>query len=115
KGGFGNVVELAHSGKIVTRYGHLSRFAKNLKNGQRVAQGDLIGYVGSTGLATGPHLHFEFIEAGVYIDPQKAIKRGEPGPPIPADQRPVFDAQVAPLLARLDAATVPAGTALAAR
>ncbi len=115
KGGFGNVVELAHSGKIVTRYGHLSRFAKNLKNGQRVAQGELIGYVGSTGLATGPHLHFEFIEGGVYIDPQKAIKRGEPGPPIPADQRATFNAQVAPLLARLDAAPVPTGTALASR
>jgi murein DD-endopeptidase MepM/ murein hydrolase activator NlpD len=115
KGGFGNVVELAHSGKIVTRYGHLSRFAKNLKNGQRVSQGELIGYVGSTGLATGPHLHFEFIEGGVYVDPQKAIKRGEPGPPIPTDQRANFDAQVAPLLARLDAAPVPTGTALASR
>lgn len=116
KGGFGNVVELAHSGKIVTRYGHLSRFAKNLKNGQRVSQGDLIGYVGSTGLATGPHLHFEFIEGGVYVDPQKAIKRGEPGPPIPADLRPTFDAQIAPLLAQLDSASsLPLGTALASR
>jgi murein DD-endopeptidase MepM/ murein hydrolase activator NlpD len=105
KGGFGNVVELAHSGKIVTRYGHLSRFASGLKTGQRVSQGDLIGYVGSTGLATGPHLHFEFIEGGVYLDPQKAIKRGEPGPPIPADQRGAFEQQVAPLLAQLDAAS----------
>lgn len=116
KGGFGNLVEIAHSGKVVTRYGHLQRFAPDLKVGQRVEQGQLIGYVGSTGLATGPHLHFEFIENGVYVDPQKAIRRGEPGPPIPADQRQAFEAQVAPLLAQLDAVQLSrAGTALASR
>jgi murein DD-endopeptidase MepM/ murein hydrolase activator NlpD len=116
KGGFGNLVEIAHSGKVVTRYGHLQRFAPDLKVGQRVEQGQLIGYVGSTGLATGPHLHFEFIENGVYVDPQKAIRRGEPGPPIPADQRQAFEAQIAPLLAQLDAVQLSrAGTALASR
>jgi len=115
KGGFGNLVEIAHAGKVVTRYGHLSRFAPGLKVGQRVEQGELIGYVGSTGLATGPHLHFEFIENGQYVDPQKAIRRGEPGPPIPDGQRGAFEAQVAPLLAQLDAAALPQGPVLAAR
>src|SRR5690606_5625445 len=116
KGGFGNLVEIAHSGKVVTRYGHLQRFAPDLKVGQRVEQGQLIGYVGSTGLATGPHLHFEFTGNGVYVAPQKAIRRGEPGPPIPADQRQAFEAQVAPLLAQLDAVQLSrAGTALASR
>lgn len=115
KGGFGNVVELAHNGRVVTRYGHLSRFAKGLTSGQRVDQGQLIGYVGSTGLATGPHLHFEYIENGNYVDPQKAIRRGEPGPPVPASERALFDAQAAPLLAQLNQGQVPTGQALVAR
>ncbi len=80
KGGFGNVVEIAHAGKVVTRYGHLSRFAKGVGNGSKVEQGELIGYVGSTGLATGPHLHFEYIERGVYVDPQKAMRKCRAGP-----------------------------------
>jgi murein DD-endopeptidase MepM/ murein hydrolase activator NlpD len=115
KGGFGNVVEIAHAGQVVTRYGHLSRFAKGVGNGTKVEQGQLIGYVGSTGLATGPHLHFEFIERGAHVDPQKAIRRSEPGPPVPATERAVFEAQIAPLLARLDAAPAPVRSALAAR
>lgn len=118
KGGLGNAVEIAHSGGVVTRYGHMSRFASGLKTGQRVEQGQVIGYVGSTGLATGPHLHFEYIERGNYIDPQKAMKRAEPGPPIPAAERAAFGLTAAALLARLDAGPVralSADTALAAR
>jgi murein DD-endopeptidase MepM/ murein hydrolase activator NlpD len=115
KGGFGNVVEIAHNNQVVTRYGHLSRFQKGVANGTRVEQGDVIGYVGSTGLATGPHLHFEFIERGTHRDPQKAIRNSEPGPPVPATERAAFDAQVAPLLARLDQAPAPVRPALAAR
>jgi murein DD-endopeptidase MepM/ murein hydrolase activator NlpD len=99
----------------VTRYGHLSRFAKGLSSGDRVTQGELIGYVGKTGLATGPHLHFEFIENGKHVDPQKAIRRGEPAPPIPATEKAGFAAQVAPLLARLDGAVTPVSAAYAAR
>lgn len=113
KGGFGNVVEIQHGGKVVTRYGHLSRFAQHMGAGTKVEQGDVIGYVGMTGLATGPHLHFEYIERGVFIDPQKAIRRGEPGPPVPAAERDRFALQSSALLAQLDAP--PAGTALAAR
>jgi hypothetical protein len=112
-------VEIAHSGGVVTRYGHMSRFAKGLGSGQKVEQGQVIGYVGSTGLASGPHLHFEYIERGVFIDPQKAIRRGEPGPPVPAAERAAFEQQSAPLLARLDVGPVrPAAsgdTAVAAR
>jgi murein DD-endopeptidase MepM/ murein hydrolase activator NlpD len=115
KGGFGNVVEIAHAGQVVTRYGHLSRFKQGVVNGTKVEQGDVIGYVGSTGLATGPHLHFEFIERGAHRDPQKAIRNSQPGPPVPATERAVFDAQVQPLLARLDAAPAPVRQALAAR
>jgi murein DD-endopeptidase MepM/ murein hydrolase activator NlpD len=106
KGGFGNVVEVEHSGRVVTRYGHLSRFAKNMGPGRKVEQGEVIGYVGSTGLATGPHLHFEYIERGVYVDPQKAIRRAEPGPPVPAAERDLFAQQTGSLMARLDWATI---------
>ncbi len=113
KGGFGNVVEIQHGGKVVTRYGHLSRFAQHMGAGTKVEQGDVIGYVGMTGLATGPHLHFEYIERGVFVDPQKAIRRGEPGPPVPAAERDRFALQSSAVLAQLDAP--PAGTALAAR
>ena len=110
KGGFGNVVEVEHSGRVVTRYGHLSRFAKNMGAGSKVEQGEIIGYVGSTGLATGPHLHFEYIERGQQMDPQKAMRRAEPGPPVPAADRDRFTLQTAPYLAQLGApaATSPA-------
>jgi murein DD-endopeptidase MepM/ murein hydrolase activator NlpD len=113
KGGFGNVVEIQHGGRVVTRYGHLSRFAQNMGAGRKVEQGEVIGYVGMTGLATGPHLHFEYIESGVFIDPQKAMRRAEPGPPVPAAEHDRFALQSSALLAKLDAP--PAGSALAAR
>lgn len=67
--GYGNVVMLRHQGKYSTVYGHLSRLAKGLHNGQHVAQGEVIGYVGMTGLATGPHLHYEFRVNGEQRDP----------------------------------------------
>ncbi|MFO1493542.1 MAG: peptidoglycan DD-metalloendopeptidase family protein [Lysobacterales bacterium] len=67
--GYGNVIQLQHGQATTTLYGHLSRFAKGLKRGQKVQQGEVIGYVGKTGLATGPHLHYEFRVAGVHRDP----------------------------------------------
>jgi murein DD-endopeptidase MepM/ murein hydrolase activator NlpD len=115
KGGFGNVVEISHAGKVVTRYGHLSRFATGVAAGSKVEQGEIIGYVGSTGLATGPHLHFEYIKDGEYVDPQKAIRSGVPGPPVPAAERAAFDLQTGPLLAELDAPKATNGSALVAR
>ena len=69
KGGYGNLVEIRHANNFRSRYGHLSRFAKGLYVGKRVKSGDLIGYLGSTGLSTGPHLHFELHKNGVPINP----------------------------------------------
>lgn len=74
--GYGNLVVLKHRGQYDTAYGHLQRFAKGLRKGKRVQQGDIIGYVGSTGLATGPHLHYELRVNGVQVDPQSVISTG---------------------------------------
>jgi len=67
--GYGNVVILQHAGKYSTLYAHQSRIAPGIKKGSRVSQGQVIGYVGSTGWATGPHLHYEFRIAGTPVDP----------------------------------------------
>ena len=93
KGGYGNMVILKHGKTYITQYAHLSRFAAGLKKGQRVDQGQLIGYVGSTGLATGPHLDFRVQENGKFIDPL-SIKLA-PAPPIPDDKKQEFLATVA--------------------
>lgn len=69
KGGYGNVIVLKHKNNVSTVYGHLSRFAKGLRKNMRVSQGDIIGYVGMTGLATGPHLHYEFLVNKVHRNP----------------------------------------------
>ena len=69
QGGYGNVIMINHQGRFTTVYGHLSGFAKGLRRGQRVAQGDVIGYVGMTGLTSGPHLHYEFRIDGQQRDP----------------------------------------------
>jgi len=71
KGGYGNVIVLQHQNGISTVYGHLSRFAAGLRKGMKVSQGEVIGYVGMTGLATGPHLHYEFLLNGEHRDPLK--------------------------------------------
>jgi murein DD-endopeptidase MepM/ murein hydrolase activator NlpD len=72
-GGYGNLVEIRHSRGYTTRYGHLRAFASHLRRGMLVKQGDVIGYVGMTGLATGPHLHYEFRIDGRPVDP-KSVK-----------------------------------------
>lgn len=69
KGGYGNVIVLKHANNISTVYGHMSRFGEGMHRGSKVEQGDVIGYVGMTGLATGPHLHYEFLINGVHRDP----------------------------------------------
>ncbi|MDX8398927.1 MAG: M23 family metallopeptidase [Gallionellaceae bacterium] len=69
KGGYGKVIMVKHPGRYTTVYGHLSRFAKGLHRGQHVTQGEVIGRVGMTGLATGPHLHYEFRVNGIQRDP----------------------------------------------
>lgn len=69
QGGYGNLIILQHQGQFSTAYGHLSAFAKNLRRGSKVSQGDIVGQVGMTGVATGPHLHYEFRVAGVQRNP----------------------------------------------
>ena len=81
RGGYGNAVEIRHGNSITTLYGHLSAFAAGIHAGARVRQGDAIGYVGMTGWATGPHLHYEFRIAGIYQDPLKvALPKADPVP-----------------------------------
>jgi murein DD-endopeptidase MepM/ murein hydrolase activator NlpD len=91
RGGYGNSIDVRHTNGIVTRYGHLRGFAKGVRSGTRVAMGQTIGYVGMTGLATGPHLHFEVLVNGVARNPRTALQ-AKAGPPLPAAQRAEFDA-----------------------
>jgi murein DD-endopeptidase MepM/ murein hydrolase activator NlpD len=99
-GAYGNLVVLRHQSRYTTWYAHLSRFAKGLRSGARVLQGETIGYVGMTGLATGPHLHYEFRVNGVHRNPLQVVL--PPAPPIQAEQRPAFDAAAAPLVEMLN-------------
>jgi len=99
KSGYGNVVVLKHNGGMSTVYGHLSRFASGLSRGDKVSQGQLIGYVGMTGLATGPHLHYEFLLNGQHRDPMSAaLPKAEP---IPASKKAEFNRLSQRFLAQL--------------
>jgi murein DD-endopeptidase MepM/ murein hydrolase activator NlpD len=90
KGG-GNTVTLRHTGGYETQYLHLSSFAKGLHAGMRVSQGEVIGKVGSTGLATGPHLHYVLKKNGEHVNPLAEHKRHPPGEPIPPSLLTAFD------------------------
>ena len=98
--GYGNIVILDHQRGISTRYAHLSRFAPGLRKGMRVRQGDVIGNVGQTGWATGPHLHYEFRVNGKVRNPLTVALPG--GPPIPPQQLAAFKSVSAPLSAELN-------------
>lgn len=100
KGGYGKVIEIQHANEVRTVYGHLSRFARGLRQGERVRQGEVIGFVGMTGLATGPHLHYEYLLRGVHKDPQKVPLPNDR--PIPASLMAEFRNHAAPLLAGLN-------------
>jgi murein DD-endopeptidase MepM/ murein hydrolase activator NlpD len=104
-GGYGNLVEIRHVNDIHTRYGHLSRFATGIVPGARVSQDQTVGYVGSTGLSTGPHLHYEFVVNGRPTNPRRADAGA--GEPVSADRRAAFDAVRAMLLAQLESAGSP--------
>jgi murein DD-endopeptidase MepM/ murein hydrolase activator NlpD len=81
RGGYGNAVEIRHGGSITTLYAHLSGFARGIRSGSRVRQGEPIGFVGATGYATGPHLHYEFKVGGMHQDPMRvALPKAEPVP-----------------------------------
>lgn len=100
KGGYGRTVILKHGKRYTTLYAHLSRYARGLKVGGRVRQGEIIGYVGRSGLATGPHLHYEFRVDGKHKDPLKvAVRRADP---LPRTELARFRARIEPLVAQLD-------------
>ena len=88
KGGYGKTVVIQHPGGYTTLYAHLSGFHRGVRSGQTVSQGDIVGYVGSTGLATGPHLHYEFRVGGVHRDPL-TVELPTAGP-IPESERTEF-------------------------
>jgi len=100
QGGYGNVVVVRHQSKYTTWYGHLSGFAKGMRKGKRIAQGDVIGYVGATGLATGPHLHYEFRINDVNQNPLRVAMPA--APPITSELRPKFEHVAGPYAQRLE-------------
>jgi murein DD-endopeptidase MepM/ murein hydrolase activator NlpD len=100
-GGYGRVLEIRHHGAIVSRYAHLRGFARGVRPGARVSIAQTVAYVGSTGLSTAPHLHFEVLVGGVQRDPRVALtQRG--GLPVPATERARFDTTRTLLLAALN-------------
>ena len=95
-GGGGNVIRLKHGDGYATEYMHLQRFASGLKAGTDVRKGQLIGFVGSTGLSTGPHLHYGARHRGRYVDPSELTD--VPMPQLGPRERKSFDAEAKPLL-----------------
>src|SRR5690606_40713768 len=107
-GGGGNVIKVRHNSTYQTAYKHLRGFAKGIRSGARIQQGQVIGYVGNTGLSTGPHLHFEFYQAGRFVDPLG--KKFPSADPVPAQHLSQFQTEAMVLLQGLpswpgDAAT----------
>jgi murein DD-endopeptidase MepM/ murein hydrolase activator NlpD len=103
-GGYGNLVKVRHDNGYVSYYGHLSRFSDGLGVGDRVSQKQQIGYVGSTGLSTGPHVCFRVAKDGEFVNP---IRMPSPaGPPLPAELRESFEAYRDTLLASLDSGSL---------
>lgn len=100
QGGYGKVVILRHQNRFTTLYGHLSGFASGLRKGSRVGQGDVIGFVGATGLASGPHLHYEFRVNDVHQNPLAMALPN--APPLAPQQLELFRTQTGAHLARID-------------
>jgi murein DD-endopeptidase MepM/ murein hydrolase activator NlpD len=100
RGGYGNTVIIQHGETYRTLYGHMQGFAKGIQTGGTVKQGQVIGYIGTTGLSTGPHLHYEFQVNGVHVDP---LGRKLPmADPIAKSEKQRFMQQSQPLMARMD-------------
>jgi murein DD-endopeptidase MepM/ murein hydrolase activator NlpD len=104
KGASGNMVEVRHNSVYSTFYLHLSRFASDVQVGKRVAQGEVIGYVGATGLATGPHLDFRLTKEGKYLNPLEHSNKSIEAPPLSRKALPAFRAHAKRLLAELRSA-----------
>lgn len=101
QGGYGKVVMIRHQGNKMTVYGHLSGFAAGMRKGTRVAQGDVIGFVGATGIATGPHLHYEFRIAGAHCNPLSIALPS--GLPLPPTQLSTFSSRITAFISQLEA------------
>lgn len=112
--GYGNVLEIRHRNGFVSRYGHLRGFASGVHVGSHVTIAQTVAYVGMTGLATGPHLHFEVLVDGVQHDPRSAL-RDRSGDPVPARERPSFEQERTRLMALLEAPAPETATGLAER
>lgn len=111
KHGYGRLVELDHFDGFSTRYGHMYKFVKGLHDGEHVTKGQVIGYVGSTGEATGPHLHFEIRRNGVAHNPlTMPLPEGHP---LSARRLALFTNRIQPLIARLDESTGTPNTLIA--
>ena len=106
-GGGGNTIKIKHAGNLMTGYLHLKSFAKGIKVGSKVSQGDLIGYVGSTGTSTGPHLDYRIWKNGTAIDPLKVTQ--EPAEPIAESHKARFEAVRDRVEAELAGVEVPGG------
>lgn len=106
KGGYGRVIYVRHANGLQTRYAHLRGFARGIRSGARVHQKQVIGYVGKSGLATGPHLHFEVLRNGRHTNPLSVVV--PPAPPIPESMLETYVARIAPVAAEI------AGTEVAA-
>jgi murein DD-endopeptidase MepM/ murein hydrolase activator NlpD len=107
-GGYGNVLEIRHRNGYVSRYGHLRGFAKGVRPGRSVSIGQTVAYVGTTGLSTAPHLHFEVIVGGRQMDPRTAL-RDKAGWPIEPREKDAFTALRSRLLAQIEARSTSAG------
>lgn len=106
--GYGNVVDVRHANGYVTRYGHLRAFAPGIRRGARVSIAQTVGYVGMTGLATAPHLHFEVLVSGVQQNPRLALA-AKAGTPLPAGEKDAFAATREHYMALLEQRAVEAG------
>lgn len=100
-GGYGNVIDVRHTNGFVSRYAHLRGFAKGVRRGSRVAIAQTIGYVGATGLATAPHLHFEVLVRGAQQNPRTVLE-SRAGAPLPTAERDQFERTKALVLAQLE-------------
>jgi murein DD-endopeptidase MepM/ murein hydrolase activator NlpD len=110
-GGYGNLVEIRHRNGITTRYGHLRGFARGIGAGRRVSQGQIVGYVGSTGLASGAHLHYEFRVNGAARDSRRVDLGG--GEPLAKSLMPSFQQERERLARALGVASAPVGSIIA--
>jgi len=101
-GGYGNLVRIKHAGGLASGYAHLSRIAAGIRPGHPIKQSELVGLVGQTGLATGPHLHFEMVKNGTPINAVPALKKGEPAPPIEGKMKAEFAESTALVRSKLN-------------